>query len=353
MTGPAGHKSGGRNAFALLLALCMAALLVSGCATKWAVTEQPLESSFVWPPAPQKARLKHIENLTGFRETGGSVKTVIFGKEEVKFVRPVEVATGADGRIAVADPGGRCVHLYIPSEGKYMKLTTVNDADMVSPVSVVFDDQLRLYVSDSARAEVMVFDKDGNFLYPIEEAFMLRLKRPTGLAYNSDRKLLYVVDTLENKVYAFRNKDAVFVFGGRGVKDGEFNFPTNIFWSEPGRIYVTDALNFRVQIFDSSGGFLGTFGHHGDGSGDLSMPKGIAADRNGVIYLVDRLFDNVQLFNGNGDFLLTLGRRGTGEDDFWLPSGIFIDDSDRLYVCDTYNQRIQVYQILGNSSEKK
>ncbi|MEJ2684845.1 MAG: 6-bladed beta-propeller [Candidatus Sulfobium sp.] len=294
-----------------------------------------------------------METLTGFRESGGSVKTVIFGKEEVKFIRPVEIATGTDGRIAVADPGGRCVHLYIPSAGKYKRLSTVNGEDMVSPVSVIFGDQQRLYVSDSARAEVLVFDKEGNFLYTIKKAFMLRLKRPTGLAYNRDRKLLYVVDTMAHKVYAFRGRDAVFVFGGRGIKDGEFNFPTNIYWSAAGRIYVTDAMNFRVQIFDSSGGFLDSIGHHGDGSGDFSMPKGVAADRRGVIYVVDRLFDNVQLFDTKGDFLLTLGGRGTGEDDFWLPSGIFIDGSDRLYVCDTYNQRIQVYQILGEGSEKK
>ncbi|MEJ2697761.1 MAG: 6-bladed beta-propeller [Candidatus Sulfobium sp.] len=305
----------------------------------------------MWPSAPQKGRLQHIETLTGFRETGGSVRTAIFGKEEVKFRRPVEVATAADGRIAVADPGCRCVHLYIPSEAKYKELSAVNDTEMVSPVSVVFGDQSRLYVSDSARREVMVFDKEGNFLYHIKEAFMVGLKRPTGLAYNSARKLLYVVDTLENKVYAFRNRDAVFVFGGRGTKGGDFNFPTNIFWTEPGKIYVTDAMNFRVEIFNSSGGFLASVGHHGDGSGDFSMPKGVAADKRGIIYVVDRLFDNVQLFNEQGEFLLTLGSRGTGGGEFWLPSGIFIDGSDRLYVCDTYNQRIQVFQILGNGSE--
>lgn len=343
-------KTGPISPLPTLLVLLAAVLLLSGCAAKWAVVQQPLENRDVWPPAPEKARVRHVENLTGFRETGSSIRTVIFGKDEAKFIRPVDVAMAGDGRIAVADPGCRCVHLYIPSEKKYKKLFVVNEKEMVSPVSVTFDDQLKLYISDSDRGEVLVFDKDGNFLYPIRKAFMLGLKRPTGLAFNTKRNLLYVVDTLENKVYAFRNGEATFFFGGRGIKKGEFNFPTNIFWSKRGRIYVTDAMNFRVQIFDSSGGFITSFGHHGDGSGDFSMPRGIAADKAGIVYVVDRLFDNVQLFDDKGDFLLTLGGRGTGEDDFWLPSGIFIDDSDRLYVCDTYNQRIQVYQILGEGN---
>ena len=109
---------------------------------------------------------------------------------------------------------------------------------------------------------------------------------------------------------------------------------------------MTDAMNFRIQIFDSSGRFLTAFGHQGDGSGDFAVPKGVAADRDRVVYIVDSLFDNVQLFNENGDFLLTVGVRGTMPGEFWLPSGIFIDAHDKLYVCDSFNKRIQISRIL-------
>ena len=116
-----------------------------------------------------------------------------------------------------------------------------------------------------------------------------------------------------------------------------------------GALYVTDAMNYRIEIFNSSGKFKTLFGHHGDGSGDFAMPKGVAVDSNGIIYVVDSLFDNIQLFDNKGDFFLTVGSRGIGQAEFWLPSGIFIDRSDRLYVCDTYNHRIQVFDIISGN----
>jgi DNA-binding beta-propeller fold protein YncE len=257
----------------------------------------------------------------------------------------VAVATAHDGRIAVADMGRRCVHLYIPGQQLYLQLSGSEGNKIASPVGVVFNDELRLYVSDSA-GQVFAFGPDGAPLFTLHEAGAEKLQRPTGIAYSPRKKLLYVVDTLANRVHAFgMNGEFAFSFGERGDAKGRFNFPTHIFRSSSGDLYVTDALNFRIEIFDEQGNVLGSFGHHGDGSGDLAMPKGLAVDKDGVVYVVDGLFDNVQLFNRKGDFLLTLGKRGLYFGEFWLPSGAFLSDNDELYVCDTYNRRVQVFRI--------
>ena len=323
------------------------ALLSAGCATTWTSITDPQEIRLKWPNPPEKTRIEYLTSLKGFREEGTSLKNLVYGKEEGKLMRPVAVAAARDGRIAIADTSCRCVHFYIPSSQKYSQLSKVDSEDMVSPVGVAFDDESRLYVSDSALAKVFVFDSQGVYLFAIETAGERRLKRPTGIAFNSDNKILYVIDTLSHKVDAFdKNGLLLFSFGDRANGNGQFNFPTHIFWSLPGRIYVTDAMNFRIQIFDSSGRFLTAFGHQGDGSGDFAVPKGVAADKDSVIYVVDSLFDNVQLFNENGGFLLTLGSRGNMPGEFWLPSGIFIDAHDKLYVCDSFNKRIQIFRIL-------
>ena len=44
------------------------------------------------------------------------------------------------------------MHLYIPAEHKYLKLYTTGSDEMRSPVGLTFDDELRLYVSDSGGA---------------------------------------------------------------------------------------------------------------------------------------------------------------------------------------------------------
>jgi len=326
---------------------CLAAFVATGCASKWAMNVQPSETRPAWPQAPEKPRIRHLMTIAGFKERGVSLKRLLFGKGEDQLIRPVAVSTGGDGRIAVADTGSKSVHLYIPKEERFIGVSRFDSGEMVSPVSVAFDDELRLFVSDSFHAKIFVFDRRGKYLFSIDRTRDGVLTRPTGLAYDRDKKAVYAVDTASHRIHAFTPKgEPLFSFGERGGGDGQFNYPTHIFWAPAGRIYVTDAMNFRVQIFNSAGDFIAAFGRHGDGSGDFSMPKGVASDSEGTVYVVDTLFDNVQLFNEKGEFLLTLGSRGIGPVEFWLPSGIFIDDRDTLYVCDTYHKRIQIFEIV-------
>ena len=328
------------------------ALLLGGCATRWtmrlAQPEQPLQ----WPFSPARAKLTYVESLSGFARRKGSASVlhaVVYGgggKEDPDaFILPVGIAAGSDGRLAVADQGRRCVHLYLPAQQQYLRLDGSKTEKIVSPVGLVFDEAQRLYLSDSA-GRLFAFGPAGEFLYTLQKAGDEALQRPTGLAYSPTRKLLYVVDTLANRVHALHpGGDLAFSFGKRGEEEGGFNFPTHIFRSSAGELFVTDALDFRVEIFDEGGNPRGVFGHHGDGSGDLAMPKGIAVDADGVVYVVDGMFDNVQLFDRRGTFLLTLGARGVGFGEFWLPTGATITPGGELYVCDTYNHRIQVFRI--------
>ena len=335
-----------RPVVALLLVLASTA-----CASKWMPRTSPAPIPLQWPFAPHQAKLTFVASLTGFGQESSSskaFKAFVYGKDRGQrdaFVLPVSVATGSDGRIAVADMGRRCVHLYVPGQRRYLRLTGAKTDKLAAPVAVIFDDELRLYVSDSS-GKVLGFDKDGDVVLTLNRAGVDPLLRPTGLAYSPIRKRLYVVDTLANRIHAFKpHGELDFSFGQRGDGESLFNYPTNICWSPRGELYVTNSLAFRVEIFDEDGKPLGSFGRHGDGSGDLAMPKGIAVDKDGVVYVVDSLFDNVQLFNRRGDFLLTLGARGVDFGEFWLPSGAFISGDGELYVCDTYNRRIQVFRI--------
>ena len=330
-----------------LIVICIA-LFASACTSQWAMKTETSGTQFLWPVLPEKPMIKYVMSVKGFEENNTSLKTILMGRGSYNLARPVAAVVGSDARLAIADIGSRCVHLYIPSEKKYIAITMAGSELLQSPVGIVFDETLRLYVADSALRKIAVYDKTGAFLLFLGER---EFERPTGLAYNKDRKVLYVTDALACKVYALNEHgEVLFSFGERGEKAGQFNFPSHIFWSPAGLIYVTDAMNFRIQIFNESGGFRTAFGHHGDGSGDFSMPKGVAVDMHGTIYVVDMLFDNVQLFNERGEFLLTLGSRGYNQGEFWLPGGMFIGDK-QLLVSDTYNQRVQVFELLKKESE--
>jgi DNA-binding beta-propeller fold protein YncE len=345
-----------RNAFSLPAALLLPALL-AGCSSSWSLRTAEAPFALQWPYSPSPARLTYVHALTGVSASatvGSTLAAVAWGSEKAEanaFVLPVAVATWRDGRMAVADMGRAAVHLLLPREARYLRLTGPKNEPMRTPVAVAFDGDGRLFVSDSS-GRVYAFGADGAFLFTIRSAGTTPLLRPTGLAFSPQRKLLYVVDTLAHTIYALDARGGlVFAIGARGDGDGEFNFPTHMAVTPKGELVVADSLNFRVQILDGDGKFVAAFGHHGDGSGDIAMPKGIAVDGEGVVYVADSLFDVVQLFDREGQFLLTLGRRGVDFGEFWMPNGVFIGESGELYVCDTYNHRIQVFRIAGKGTD--
>jgi len=135
----------------------------------------------------------------------------------------------------------------------------------------------------------------------------------------------------------------------RGIDHGEFRYPAFIDVADDGTVYVSDGLNFRIQVLDAEGNHLSTFGTLGDTPGSFARPKGIAVDSEKGIHVVDAAFNNVQIFDASGSLLLSVGGLGTGPDGLWIPSGMSIDDKGRMYVADRYNNRIQVYQLISES----
>lgn len=333
----------------LLLAFLLAAATAAGCRATWSPQTVASPAPLQWPFSPAPARVTFSHALTGLaRDTdaGTVLKNVLTGNgaEDGAFVLPVAMAEGPGGRMAVADTGCGCVHLYLPADSTYVRLNGRDGERMKTPVGVAFAGE-RLFVTDSSGA-LFAFDADGRLRFAQRENAGRPWQRPTGLAWNPARGLLYVVDTMAHAVRVLdidgnpRNS-----FGSRGSEPGQLNFPTHVALGPGGDVYVTDALNFRIAIFDADGRPTGSFGRHGDGSGDIAMPKGIAVGADGVVYVVDALFDNVQLFDRDGRFLLTVGGRGTGLGEFWLPSGASLDEQGNFRVCDTYNRRIQVFHV--------
>lgn len=305
----------------------------------------------VWPPPPNQEKVSYLGELNAFTQVGTSLKTIIFGKGKYGGIaKPVAIAVGSDGRIAIADTQRLGVHLYVPSEQRYQFISSFGEDRMLSPVSVAFDSNLRLVVSDSGLARVMFFDPAGKFLMEISTAGKDALKRPTGVVYHELLDSFYLVDTGAHKVHIYDNAGTYKQsFGERGMGDGEFNIPTHIAVDFAGDIYVNDAMNFRLQVFSPPDKFKGKFGHHGDGTGDFAMPKGVAVDKQNVVYVAETLFDVVQVFNLEGEYLMKIGEKGSGPGKFWMPSGLFIDRKNILYVCDTYNKKIQLFQLEGST----
>jgi len=259
--------------------------------------------------------------------------------------RPYAVAQDSEGRLLVADPGARVVHIFEVEPPKYSYLAGGRREPFLSPVGVAVDGQDNIYVSDSVRARIYVFNKKGKFLRALGDPQRgTQFLRPTGLAIDSARRLIYLTDTLRHQVLVLDLGGAVLqTIGRRGSGPGEFNYPTALTLSR-GQLYVVDAMNFRVQALTPEGQFLRSFGQLGNRTGTMNRPKGIAADSDGHLYVVDALFETVQVFDPEGRLLYYFGSTGRGPGEFVLPAGIYIGPRDTIYVADSYNRRVQVFR---------
>jgi DNA-binding beta-propeller fold protein YncE len=318
-----------------------------------------------WPEPPQEPRIRLLRTVSpaDFAQSeGGKGKQLlrwITGEKAqlLPLAAPYGVAADGAGRIWVADTSQGVVHLFDLGRQRIEYLTVAGEEPLVMPVGVAYDAAAGiLYVSDSQLKQVFAFDERGRVTGTRAPA--RGFGRPAGLAIDG-RGNLYVVDVTERRVEVFSREGAHLrsIVSTRPQESGGetptgvvgFNLPSNVALGRDGRVYVTDSMNFRIEMFDPEGNSLGTIGQIGDVPGTFARPRGVAVDSAGHVYVADAAFDNIQIFDSAGRLLLVFGKPGTAPGEFNLPAGLFFDAEDRLYVADAFNQRIQVFQYLGGA----
>jgi DNA-binding beta-propeller fold protein YncE len=334
-------------------------ILGPGGCTKEIDKAHPPDPDIVWPPAPEIPRIRFINAVSKPQDL--HIKRGVFkkffdyltGKTAVSMIAPYSVETDSAGRLYTVDTFLRTVLVFDVEDNAYYPFSSEN-SKLMSPIDLAIDEKRgTTYVSDSQGGVVKIFqDRGKKWVAEIGKGV---LQRPTGIAVNPDTSELIVVDTKLATIFRYdlNNHQLKGQFAGRGSADGQLNYPTHVCVTGDGNIFVTDALNFRIQVFSAEGKFLKKFGSAGDNPGYLARPRGVAVDSDGNIYVVDGLFDNVQMFDKDFRLLMAFGSPGNGYGQFWLPAGIYTDPNDTIYVSDNYNKRIQIFQYLkGDVSAK-
>jgi len=91
---------------------------------------------------------------------------------------------------------------------------------------------------------------------------------------------------------------------------GEFYYPSRIAIGFDDLVYVSDAYNNRVQIFDSQGGFVRSIGGMGLWGGRFRVSSGIAVDADNDLFVADFYNNRIQQFDDEGRFIKAWGGKG-------------------------------------------
>ncbi len=232
---------------------------------------------------------------------------------------------------------GSGAYTYELAEG-WGKLPEGYEFNQVAGVAVDKDDQV--YLFNRSSHQLMVFDREGNFIKSWNEKFTnphsIHID-PEGnifladrdahviLKYSPDEKLLLTLGTRNSP------SDTGYTSEDRVVKQaaGPFNLPTGIAVNTDGEIFIADGYgNSRVHKYTSTGALIASWGAPGSANPvDFHLPHGIALDNEGRLLVCDRENHRIQAFDQEGEFLFL--RKG-----FQQPTDVAVGPDGAIYVSE-------------------
>lgn len=232
-------------------------------------------------------------------------------------VNPIGIAQGEKG-IWLSD-GDRNRLVLIDTSGIILK--TIDSLDR--PMHIASEGQM-LVIPQYGNDEILRFRESEKEIVRTWDS----LDAPAGVAIKGAE--IAIADFYNNKVHYTENSSDWITFGKEGKADGDFYYPTDVHLTES-NIWVADAYNNRLQVFDKKGNHLKTIGE----DQKMNAATGIfVSDTNA--YTTDFENDRVLVFDLEGSLKQVL------DTDISKPTDLIIID-EVLYVTNYKGKSLSVY----------
>jgi len=275
------------------------------------------------------------------------------GKAPGKFNHPRSITIDGDDLLYIVDKTPR-IQVFT-TEGKLIRSWQTPDYEFGKPCGLSFDLDGNLLVADTHYYRILTYTKTGELLKEKtiggERGFTPGLFHFVTDCEQDKQGNYFIAEYGEfDRIQRFdKNRKFVTQWGGHGSELGQFLRPQKMKFDRAGLLWVTDACNHRIQVFDVSATeqkLVKTWGQYGHGDGELAYPYDLHLDETaGCIYLCEFGNHRVQKFTLDGKWLGGWGRNGRKPGELDQPWGITRDSLGRMYVIDTYNHRVQRFWL--------
>jgi DNA-binding beta-propeller fold protein YncE len=270
-------------------------------------------------------------------------------------------AAAAVGACSLASAG--CIgHSRGPQSGKLDKVWGRRGSvpgRLNKPRAITIDKEDHLYLVD-VTPRIQVFTPDGEYLRGWQTPDFKHGK-PSGLAIDNDGNLL-VADTHYFRILTYTPQGELLAdrtLGGTwGPGPGQFHFVTDAAQDSQGNFYVAEYGEYdRIQKFTPDHRFLFQWGSHGNELGQFLRPQKMAIDKQDRVWVTDACNHRVQVFDATGSearLVTSWGRQGHAPGELNYPYDILLDDvgwagqaDGHVYLCEYGNHRVQKFTLDG------
>ena len=266
--------------------------------------------------------------------------------------KPRGIAIDKDDHLYIVDFTPR-IHVFTP-DGKFLRGWRTPHFANGRPQGLSFDLDGDLLVADTHYCQVLAYKTDGT-LVP---------DKTIGGTYGSGpNEFEWITDCVQDSrgnyfISSYGDFDQIHMLGPdrkfrkfvgqKGSGPGEFRVPRKISVAADGLVYVADACNHRIQVFDPAAEkakLVRMWGEEGVAPGKLRYPYDLLLDGQGHVYVCEFGNHRVQKFTTGGDLVGWWGVNGHGPGELAQPWGIGRDSRGRMYVLDSYNHRVQRFWL--------
>ena len=239
-----------------------------------------------------------------------------------RFRHPKDLAVDDEGWIYVVD--WQSVYIKRTSDPKlynFLPCIHIFDAGgaFIRTISIGPEQERPKGLTEAA----VIVDEEGAYALGIKST---GYDRDFRIAVNG-RRVIYLLDIERNAILKFSPEgEKLATFASYGAGDGQLDGAQDLIVDWEDYIYIADAGNHRIVVFDGDGSFRFAFGRKGLRSGEFIHPFALAMDLGGRLSVVDE-----GTFERRFEDHPFRGPKGRVRSD-WLTEALLADEeSDHLY----------------------
>ncbi|GAB5406282.1 MAG: NHL repeat-containing protein [Aureliella sp.] len=274
------------------------------------------------------------------------------GLSDGRLMKPRAVAASPDDELFMVDMTGRIQ--AFTREGEFLRGWRTPAIKQGKPTGLAFAQDGSLLVADTHYFRMLVYSTEGK----LDESRTIG-----GEHGDAPGQFHFVTDVVQDKrnhyfigqygqidhIQEFSpDGEYLQTFGSQGSEPGQFSRPQCLTLAADGKLWVADACNHRVQIFDvseSKARLVDVWGRSGKKAGEIQYPYGLVFDSDGTILISEFGNHRVQRFDPDGNSLELWGASGSNPGQFDSPWALTLDSTRRLHVLDSLNHRVQSYDL--------